>query len=692
MNRGFLPEIQALRAIAVMLVVVYHVWPTALSGGFIGVDVFFVISGYLITAHLMREYDAKGTISLSQFWARRIRRLLPAAFLVLAASVVLVFTVLPTVVREETVRQIAGASGYILNWMLGFDAVDYLAAGNEPTIVQHYWTLSVEEQFYITWPLLLVVAGVLVTRFRGSRPTASSLAGWSALLVLVISFAYSVYLTWFSPAFAFFATSTRAWEFAAGGLLAAVALRWPRAIERLREAPWVRRTSIPTVAGITVIMVSSFVLNAESPFPGYLAALPVVGTLLVILGGRPSGLGLGSVLEWRPVQFVGDISYSTYLWHWPLLLAVIAITGDRPTLWMGLALIATTLLLAAATKYLIEDPGRRSRLLQLRRAAFALAVIGVLLFTTVWASTSAVMGQQTAATRFERQQSAKNPAGCFGANAVLGAGECPNPYLLRKSVDLAAAADDLASDDWCLTWYSEEWVSCEIGAPEGRDTWALVGDSHAASMVEAFDEYFAERGITVVTYLRYGCDGYRYPNGIPPLTEQEQREAACLAWSDRVRAEIAGRDDISTVVYLNRTSAYASQGKAEQFRLTPEAIEDTWQSSIDTGKRVIWIKDWPGTRGDSIPLCLSQHVGETAPCSVSRAFGLSADPQDVASTQFDDGVVGIDLTDAYCDASRCYSVIGDAVVYADDNHISGTYSRTLMRYLGPLMLAASANR
>ena len=684
MNR-FLPEIQALRALAVMLIVVYHVWPASLPGGFIGVDVFFVISGYLITAHLMREYDTNGSISLSKFWARRIRRLLPAAFLVLAACVVLVFVVLPAVVREETLRQVAAASGYVLNWVLGFDAVDYLAAGNEPTIVQHYWTLSVEEQFYIGWPLLLVAAGFVVSRIRRSRPAAASLAGWSALVVLAISFGYSVYLTMVNPAFAYFATTTRAWEFAAGGLLAAVVLRWPGAIERLREAPWMRRSSLLTVLGIATIVVAAFLLNAESPFPGYLAAIPVIGTLVVILGGRPNGLGLGTVIEWRPLQFLGDISYSIYLWHWPLLLTLIAITGQRPTLWEGLALVAATILLATATKYLVEDPGRRSSLLQLRRAAFALALVGVLAFVGVWGGASAVAQQQRASEPVGPPQTIT--AGCLGADALLGSGECTDPFLLKPSVDLVAAADDLATDDWCLTWF--EQLSCEIGAEDGAETWALVGDSHAASMVEAFDEYFARRNITIVTYLRFACDGYRLPEGRVPTTDTEQRDAACLDWSAQVQDEIAARDDIDTVVYLNRTSAYVNNDWPEDAKLSADDVEQGWTKMLEAGKRVIWIKDWPRTAGREIPECLAPFVGERAPCSVTRDKGVTfADPQKKANQALGDAVVGIDLTDAFCDESRCYSVIGDVVVYADNNHISGRYSRTLMNYLGPLLIAA----
>ncbi len=685
----FLPEVQALRALAVALVVLYHVWPERLPGGFIGVDVFFVISGYLITAHLTREYTTSGSISLSRFWARRIRRLLPAAFVVLAACVVLVFVVLPTVVREETLRQVAAASGYLLNWVLGFDAVDYLAAGNEPTVVQHYWTLSVEEQFYIGWPVLLVVVGVIVARLRGTRPTAAALVGWVAIVVVVLSLAYSIYLTAFNPPMAYFATTTRAWEFAAGGLLAAAVLRWPAMIERLRASRVSRTTSVLTLGGVIVIVAAAFVLDGESPFPGYLAALPVVGTVLVILGGEPRGLGIGFVTRWRPIQFLGDISYSIYLWHWPLVLTLVVLAGRRPTLLEGLGIVVVTVALAALTKYFVEDPGRRSRLLARRRAAFGLAAAGILVFVSVWAGTSTILTQQAQAAKAEQEAAIVDTAGCFGAHAMLGTAECPDRFVLTSDVDLNAAANDLDYENWCLTWFDEDWRSCEFGAPAGGETWALVGDSHAASMVEALDEYFAQHNITLVTYLRYGCSGLNIGDeGADGPAQSDQEEYDCRVWSDRVRAELDDRDDISTVLYLNRTPIYVQDERPEQYRLTVDDIVATWEGVLGAGKRVVSITDWPITAGDSIPVCLSAHVGESGPCSLPRAEALPADPQDAALAELDGRVESIDLTDAFCDDTTCYSVIGDVVVYADHNHISGTYSRTLMPYLGPLLLGS----
>ncbi|GHF15484.1 acyltransferase family protein [Pseudolysinimonas yzui] len=678
-------EVQALRALAVMLVVVYHVWPGRLTGGFVGVDVFFVISGYLITAHLLREYAAEGRIRVAAFWSRRIRRLLPAAFLVLAVCAIAAFFVLPDVVRSDALRQIAAASLYGLNWVLAIDAVDYLAAGDTATVVQHYWTLSVEEQFYVLWPLVLVVAAFVAARFSRSRKVGhpARLVAVVAAVVVVVSLAYSIVFTWLNPAFAYFSTFTRAWEFAAGGSLAASALVAPALWERVRASVAGVRTGLLTVIGAVLVVGAAFLLDGASPFPGAFAAFPVVGTMLLILGGMPEPRILGAPVRWRPVQFLGDISYSLYLWHWPLIMGFVLIAGRRPAIIEAVAIVIASIVLAALTKVLVEDPARRSQLLSRRLvAAFALAAIGGAAFVGTYLVDREVTAAQRVADRQQLIENAANTSGCFGANALLGDTACPDPFVLGADTDLTAAAYDLDYQNWCLTWFDQEWASCEFGDLAATNgTLALVGDSHAASMVAAFDEYFATAGWKVVTYTRFGCSGLNQGlAGADDVTEQGRKEYACRVWSERVRAELVARDDITDIVYLNYTSSYLD--RAPEYVLTVDDIVATWQEMLAAGKDVHVVKDWPRTDGDSIPVCLTSHVGETGPCSTDRAVSLPEDPQDAALALTPE-VQGIDLSDAYCDESRCYAVVGGVVVYADHNHISGSYALSLMPYLGP---------
>ena len=189
----FRPEVQALRAVAVASVVLYHLWPERLPGGFVGVDIFFVISGFLITQHLMGEISRTGRVALGAFWARRIRRLLPAAFTVIAVSLVLLFAIMPRVTWQENLQQLGASAAYVENWLLGFDAVDYLAAENSATLAQHYWSLSVEEQFYVVWPIVLLAALAVARLLR--RGTPRTAVRWALVAVFVGSLIVSVVMT-----------------------------------------------------------------------------------------------------------------------------------------------------------------------------------------------------------------------------------------------------------------------------------------------------------------------------------------------------------------------------------------------------------------------------------------------------------------------------------------------------------------
>jgi peptidoglycan/LPS O-acetylase OafA/YrhL len=301
----FRPDVQGLRALAVTMVVVYHLYPRTLPGGFVGVDVFFVISGYLITGHLWREYQRSGRVRLLDFWGRRAKRLLPAAALVLAVTWLVARFALPSSQLSATAQQIQASALYYQNWLLAHDAVDYLASGQAATPVQHFWSLSVEEQFYLIWPLLFLAAAFLARNRRPGHGNARHgnagrvLAGLMVALVAA-SFAYSVYDTHANPLAAYFVTPTRMWELGLGGLLAMVPER--RLPERRGWFGW---------AGLGLVLASPFVLRGTTAFPGALALLPVGGAVLFIAGG-PSRL-----LSARPLVFLGGISYSTpprYRW------------------------------------------------------------------------------------------------------------------------------------------------------------------------------------------------------------------------------------------------------------------------------------------------------------------------------------------------------------------------------------------
>ncbi len=289
-------DIQGLRAVAVSLVVIYHLVPSSLTGGFSGVDVFFVISGFLITLHLMQKPPSGGR-DLAKFWGRRIRRLLPASLLVLTTTLVMSRLVAPDTQWGNTASQARAATLYVVNWLLARDSVDYLAAENAPSPVQHFWSLSVEEQFYFVWPILILGMVLLARRYRWNRDLAV-LGGLGVLVV--VSLSYSIWETAHNPAAAYFVTPTRMWELGIGGLLAVVV-----AVRQRRHLPHLLPESARVVLawlGFAAIAWTAWAYTGGTPFPGWQALLPVVGTAVVIGARSPmTRFSPGPLLAVRPI-------------------------------------------------------------------------------------------------------------------------------------------------------------------------------------------------------------------------------------------------------------------------------------------------------------------------------------------------------------------------------------------------------
>ena len=364
---GFRPDIEGLRAVAVFAVVLYHAGVPGISGGYIGVDVFFVISGFLITGLLWREVTTTNTVRLVRFYGARARRLLPAAatvgiFTAIAAAVVLP----PLQARRVFLDGIASAL-YVGNYRFAMQGTDYLASDQPPSPFQHYWSLGVEEQFYLVWPVLIIGTAWLVGRAR--RGAASKAAPYAVVLALVAvaSLAAAVLWTRTSPPWAFFSLPTRAWELAAGGLVALSIRQW----RRLPLLP----AAIAGWGGLALILLTCTQLGPGTPYPGTAALLPVLGTALVIGGGCVTGgIGPGRVLCRPAMRAIGRVSYSWYLWHWPVLLLMPPLLGAPAGLPARLAATVVSAGLAVITMHLVENPGRFAA--PLRRSAKASLALG----------------------------------------------------------------------------------------------------------------------------------------------------------------------------------------------------------------------------------------------------------------------------------------------------------------------------
>ncbi|MEV1131398.1 acyltransferase [Agromyces sp. NPDC049794] len=343
------PEIQALRAVAVGCVLLYHFWPAVMPAGFVGVDVFFVVSGFLITGLLLRDAERHDRVRLKEFYVRRSRRILPAAMAVLTACAAATLLFVPRREWGPFLQQTLSSALYVENWHLARDLQIPARADLASTPVQHFWSLSVEEQFYLVWPLLIILALWLAAR-SGRRRTEML----AAVLVVttVASFVHGSLLTLQDNNLAYFSTLARGWEFGVGGLLALL----PRS-----EGDRLRRTRAAAGwAGLAAIAFAALAFTDGDRFPGTIALLPVLGTAAIIWAGMPrAAMSLAPVAGWRPVQWFGDISYSLYLWHWPIIMFTPYITG-QPTPAIGMVLLLLLSIgIADASKRWIEDPFRR---------------------------------------------------------------------------------------------------------------------------------------------------------------------------------------------------------------------------------------------------------------------------------------------------------------------------------------------
>ncbi|MBT1624507.1 acyltransferase [Curtobacterium flaccumfaciens pv. oortii] len=689
-------EVQAVRAIAIAAVVLYHLFPGVLPGGYIGVDVFFVISGFLITAHIVKPLAA-GRFSFRAFYARRAWRLLPASMATLLVSVILTAVFVPRTLWMDFAEQIIASALYVENWALAGNSVDYSALASDSSIVQHFWSLSTEEQFYAVWPLVLWSCAAL--RYRRRRRNGVSLAPAIAIAlgaVFVLSLAYSIWETDRSAA-AYFLTTTRAWEFAAGGLL------W-LGLQRVRIPDALAATM--SWSGIALIAVTTLTFDESTPFPGWTALLPIIGVALVISGGMPEApWGPGLLYRLRPVQWLGDVSYSLYLWHWPLLIVmpfVIGLgAGTATPLWAKVLVLVLALAFAHLSRRLIELPviafsAQRMRAPRPRhRGVLVLAIAGMLVVAVPAAGMyGSVAREQSAGTSTgvttASDGTLSSPA-CHGAAAMQPGADCPQVAAADISPSPVQAANDAFADTTgvgCQIAGEDTTVKgCEVGDPDGTVRLAIVGDSHAANYVPSLALIAQAEHWSLTTYLHSGC----------PMT-RALVTPSCNTWkADTLERLQRERYDVVFVAAMSRTP-WPHGIVSDAAALTPEVRDDaaaayatTWKRLQQAGSSVVALRDNPdpGIGGVSdVPSCVEQH-GDGAACDFAEADGLLDDPiaQAARSTP---GVTLIDSSAMFCADGTCPAVIGGVVVYRQVQHVTQTYARSMAPFLQPEVVAAVA--
>lgn len=663
-RRHFFPGIQGLRAVAVLLVLFYHVWPESVSGGFIGVDVFFVLSGYLMTGLLIRE-AATGRMDLLAFWARRIRRLLPAATAVLLVCLILSWTLLPETKRTQVADDVVWASLYIVNWRYALLSTDYGQRGEGPSPVQHYWSLSIEEQFYIVWPVMAALIARFVSPIRQRR--AFSLL--TACFCLA-SFFYSVHFTATGSAAAYFSSGTRIWEIAAGAFFASLRIRL--GAERL--------AGILNWVGLLLIVASGLLLTTSMPFPGWLALFPVSGTVLMLLSDRAPRWSPLYILKWKPLQYVGDISYSVYLWHWPVVLFLPDLAGDASVLADGPALVLLSLLAGMISKTLIEDPFRSGRFSLLLSRLDAVALGAVL-----------VMISAGSALGLKHEQQEKEHLARIEALRLVSDKDYPgaaaldpeNPAVIRSGLPvrpdplLAKKDRPVLYTDGCDAKQTHRAVACHYGNAGMTGTLVLLGDSHGAQYLPALRAIAERKGWRIVVYQKSAC---MVSDSVVRFRSTGRIREDCEGWKrEALKAVLRMKPDLVI------TSTALPDIYNEYYRLAPteelvQGYRSLWQSLTAAGIPVLVIRDNPRPEID-IPSCVVLNRSALQRCSLSKEQVLDRHEDPLVQASDLPMVSLLDLTPFLCNETECPAVIGNVLVYRDGDHLTATFVRSLAPYI-----------
>jgi peptidoglycan/LPS O-acetylase OafA/YrhL len=674
----FRGDIQGLRAVAVLLVLGFHAGVPLLSGGFVGVDVFFVISGFLITGLIVREVRRTGRLSLSRFWARRARRLLPATAVVLGAVAVMTIVVLPVTRWSSIAWDIATSALYVVNWRLADQSVNYLVSDDAPSPLQHFWSLAVEEQFYLVWPLLIIFLLWVQRRFRLSL-TKVLIVGIAA--IAVPSLAWSAFLTETAADQAYFVSTTRLWELAIGASLALVA-------HRLRHIPMVLAHALG-VLGLGAIAYAAVNFDAVTNFPGIAALIPTLGTATVLVAGGVERRSAATVLlDTPPMRDIGTLSYSLYLWHWPLLVGAAVVFGrDDGSLSvpLGLLVVGFSAVPAWLTYRIVEEPFHHARMFV--RFPVRAAVLGV--------SCTALGVVAAIVVLFAVPQSTAPADRAAPGAAVLGDDPATDPdgepidtveYIVPEALQ---AEDDRASLNGrtCVDVVTgTEMDSCSYGPDDADITIAVVGDSKMDQYLPALQQIADQHQWRLVTYLKSACPLVRVP-----VERGDKINEDCAMYNESRYEALLDDDSIDYVLTSQRLSLALSGdvSKDERLETMVDGHRDTWQLLEGAGKDVIVVLDNPYPQLDVME-CVATYEHKLTECAFSREDGdtRGGAPAQSAALEGAPNVAHVDIRDFICPGDTCPAVIGNTLVYRRGSHITATYAASLAPRLDEALAAA----
>lgn len=669
-TRGFRPEIQGLRALAVLLVVMYHVWFGRVSGG---VDVFLFISAFLLSLSSMRKINEGKPLAVVHYWFHVFQRLLPAASVVIALTLVASYFILAPSRWMSIIEDAIATLFYYLNWHLAFGAVDYYAQNaSAKTPFQHFWSLSMQGQIFITWPLLFALVALLTRKLRLNIWGTAGLVFGSIWLT---SFIFSIIETYSNQGFAYFDTRTRLWEFALGTLLAILTFKWTPPQWARVPMGWI---------GIFGLVTCGFLLPVEQAFPGYLALWPLLSGALVILAGRTGHpLGVDRILTSKPLLKLGESSYALYLVHWPILTLYAVWAGKQHVNALeGTIIIASSIALAYLLHTFVEKPARKitgkkgkyapRRLansipwtVNLKPRSSWAAPVATILTCLLLVGTPLFAAKAWVANRDQQMIELSTQAGTDRFPGALVAGEDPGRYRFPPipTTDPVLQFDGFSQP--CDGEYSTinpdlvGYCSYDNYGGENAPLTIIVGDSHAEQAISMYRPIAQETQQQVAAYLLGGC---RFPDVGSP-------EPECASFNANMVQEVIDQHPENVLVML--TAAHPVTNAEHKI----PGIEEVIQQFNAAGINVIGLRDNPRFVEDMYE-CAQMNTGNPAECSAPVEQKLAEQNPALGLVEESPGVYGLDLTAVYCPNGTCESIIGNVYVYIDNNHISKAYGST----------------
>ncbi|MGV8847880.1 acyltransferase family protein [Tessaracoccus sp.] len=650
----FIPELHGMRGVALTLVVVFHLFGNGRVSG--GVDVFLVISGYLLTGSLARRLARGEAVSLSDQYSRTFGRLLPAALIVLVFVAIASVVLLPPLRLEGVARQTRASILYYENWELISSSLGYGAASASASPLQHFWSLSVQGQFFLGWPpLLMAVFWLSKKTHRRAYSILVPLVG----ILTVLSFGFAIWMVAADQSVAYFHSLSRFWELGIGAFFALTSHRFVIADRWKPVALWL---------GFALVVSCGFVVNGKYVFPGPWALWPSLGILLVILGsGTPTRSGLLRLLEVRPVKFLADISYPMYLWHWPLLVFYLYYRGFDQLGWRSAAaLLVVSIVLSWLTRRLLELPVQRI----LPRFAPKVALIGVVAVLAVsgGGSAMAVAKLESDVTR-ELGSLAEDSPDHPGAVALTD-GSASHVWETPPRPSTAAAGRDVPSiysrrciQNWRDAVFFEQVLICDDTTKTNpRHKVVMSGGSHILQWYPAMKVIADQENWELVVIDKDGCR-------LSSNSAEISANGACGAWNSRALDVIIGmKPDVVFTVGTETPGRFT--GEETFFK----GQGDAWRTLIDSGIPVAAIRDTPRFT-ENVPECLEGHPHEPSQCSRKRQDIFLPISPALGAVGAPESVVHVDMTDSFC-TDVCEPVIGNVVVYRDRNHMTATYART----------------